>query len=548
MGHGRGGRRPEALPASSPAQDPAPVPLSLFASEGNPFGVMAAFQSGPVRERPGDPVPLQPGAALQPGGPVATLHAASFQSFDDAFKPSVFAASDFKAGCSEHVFDEVASGPLGTGPQSRGSGPLGGSLYSSSSRDTEGDQGFHGSPGTLGATSPSKTERSLSKSRSSSHRPPRHPPAELGPLGAAVCSSSSFTSSRSSGIIPTASFTTVDGISEETVESWFQEAGPDSRGRLAGDHAKAFFQRTQLPPPLLSRIWNKTKAALPDDEHGLDRQQFAVALRLVAAAQSTGGLDSATAKAAVSPARWRSHAGAPLPPPRISPFAASEGDGGSVKLQPRRVPPPPPPGPSGSPGGSRKVPEVYSGRVTLVAPRSLFSDQHSRVGAHQKRHWTRVSKTLSIPSGSPELRGGPLRSKPHRKTLGLAPLSSPERRRSASPRPALLRSPRASGPSRGPSLLGISVGNPQQPEPVPHVCHVGVGAWGSRPTWSPWGYQARGPPTASQAVCQPLPARFRRWIALCWAERPRGRTAVGGGRDRSEASRRRHWSLQPPPT
>ena len=46
----------------------------------------------------------------------------------------------------------------------------------------------------------------------------------------------------------------VDGLSTATVDHWFAEADHDGDGRLAGDEAKAFFRRTQLPVQALSKV------------------------------------------------------------------------------------------------------------------------------------------------------------------------------------------------------------------------------------------------------------------------------------------------------
>ena len=46
----------------------------------------------------------------------------------------------------------------------------------------------------------------------------------------------------------------VDGLSSATIDAWFQEADHDGDGRLTGDEAKAFFQRTSLPVQALSKV------------------------------------------------------------------------------------------------------------------------------------------------------------------------------------------------------------------------------------------------------------------------------------------------------
>ena len=46
----------------------------------------------------------------------------------------------------------------------------------------------------------------------------------------------------------------VDGLSAAEVDALFREADHDGDGRLAGNEAKAFFQRTSLPVQALSKV------------------------------------------------------------------------------------------------------------------------------------------------------------------------------------------------------------------------------------------------------------------------------------------------------
>ncbi len=46
----------------------------------------------------------------------------------------------------------------------------------------------------------------------------------------------------------------MDGLSTAEVDELFREADHDGDGRLAGNEAKAFFQRTSLPVQALSKV------------------------------------------------------------------------------------------------------------------------------------------------------------------------------------------------------------------------------------------------------------------------------------------------------
>ena len=46
----------------------------------------------------------------------------------------------------------------------------------------------------------------------------------------------------------------VDGLSTDEVDALFAEADHDGDGRLVGNEAKAFFQRTSLPVQALSKV------------------------------------------------------------------------------------------------------------------------------------------------------------------------------------------------------------------------------------------------------------------------------------------------------
>ena len=65
------------------------------------------------------------------------------------------------------------------------------------------------------------------------------------------------------------------------------------------------------------------KVAKPAEGSGLTRDQFAVALRLVAFAQSESHPTPEAMEAAATRAAWRAVKGKPLPPPRLLPDARS---------------------------------------------------------------------------------------------------------------------------------------------------------------------------------------------------------------------------------
>jgi hypothetical protein len=67
------------------------------------------------------------------------------------------------------------------------------------------------------------------------------------------------------------------------------------------------------------QIWNKVKALVKSDGEGLSREQFSVALRLVAFAQTEAFPSSEAIIAAASPQKWLEFCGKPLPPPRLAP-------------------------------------------------------------------------------------------------------------------------------------------------------------------------------------------------------------------------------------
>ncbi len=64
--------------------------------------------------------------------------------------------------------------------------------------------------------------------------------------------------------------------------------------------------------PRWAQIWNRVKAEVPDAGEGLNRAQFARALRLVALAQNQGVLPPG-----VPP--WPGTGGRPAPLPRLAP-------------------------------------------------------------------------------------------------------------------------------------------------------------------------------------------------------------------------------------
>ena len=71
------------------------------------------------------------------------------------------------------------------------------------------------------------------------------------------------------------------------------------------------------------QIWNRVKAAKPAEGSGLTREQFGVALRLVAFAQTEPHPTPEAMEAAASSAAWQATRGQPLPAPQLLPDARS---------------------------------------------------------------------------------------------------------------------------------------------------------------------------------------------------------------------------------
>ncbi len=71
------------------------------------------------------------------------------------------------------------------------------------------------------------------------------------------------------------------------------------------------------------QIWNRVKAAKPAEGSGLTRDQFGVALRLVAFAQNEPHPTPEAMEAAASSAAWQAMRGKPLPAPQLLPDARS---------------------------------------------------------------------------------------------------------------------------------------------------------------------------------------------------------------------------------
>ena len=67
------------------------------------------------------------------------------------------------------------------------------------------------------------------------------------------------------------------------------------------------------------QIWNSVKSARPAEGSGLTREQFGLALRLVAFAQSEPHPTPEAMAAAASSAAWRAAKGRPLPAPKLLP-------------------------------------------------------------------------------------------------------------------------------------------------------------------------------------------------------------------------------------
>ncbi|KAL0054630.1 hypothetical protein WJX82_000216 [Trebouxia sp. C0006] len=116
----------------------------------------------------------------------------------------------------------------------------------------------------------------------------------------------------------------VDGLDQSQVDVLFQEADYNKDGRLAGSEAKEFFKRTSLADDTLFMIWEKTKVLSPAPGEGLTREQFSVALRLIAAAQAGSTVTPGLLEQAADPQRWLQTYGAPLTAPRLQPFDTTQ--------------------------------------------------------------------------------------------------------------------------------------------------------------------------------------------------------------------------------
>ncbi|BDA49078.1 probable type I inositol polyphosphate 5-phosphatase 12 [Coccomyxa sp. Obi] len=117
---------------------------------------------------------------------------------------------------------------------------------------------------------------------------------------------------------PGGRYVIVDGVPEATVDAWFAEADQDGDGRICGVEARDFFLRTNLPKQALSKIWNTVKSVTKANHEGLSREQFSVALRLVAFAQSEPYPHPEAIAKAADPHKWQEFKGQPLPPPKLA--------------------------------------------------------------------------------------------------------------------------------------------------------------------------------------------------------------------------------------
>ena len=113
-------------------------------------------------------------------------------------------------------------------------------------------------------------------------------------------------------------FARVDGVSEETVERYFQIADTGGDGRIAGGEALDFFLRTKLPMNVLSSIWQRVRPSelVTNGAQGLNRHQFSLFLRLAAFAQQGYDLNNEEmVLAALDPEVWTDMGNKPLKPP-----------------------------------------------------------------------------------------------------------------------------------------------------------------------------------------------------------------------------------------
>ncbi|CAL8463974.1 g3509 [Coccomyxa elongata] len=142
----------------------------------------------------------------------------------------------------------------------------------------------------------------------------QHPQSAKGPLDLPSSSGeqpSALGQPRGRGVV-------VDGVPEATVAAWFAEADQDGDGRICGIEARDFFLRTNLPKQALSKIWNTVKSVTKANHEGLSREQFSVALRLVAFAQSEPYPHPDAIAKAADPQKWQEFKGQPLPPPKLA--------------------------------------------------------------------------------------------------------------------------------------------------------------------------------------------------------------------------------------
>jgi hypothetical protein len=70
---------------------------------------------------------------------------------------------------------------------------------------------------------------------------------------------------------------------------------------------------------LYVQIWNTVKSLTNAGHEGLSREQFSVALRLVAFAQSEPYPHPDAIARAADPQKWQEFKGKPLPPPKLAP-------------------------------------------------------------------------------------------------------------------------------------------------------------------------------------------------------------------------------------
>ncbi|KAL4430913.1 hypothetical protein ABPG75_006169 [Micractinium tetrahymenae] len=210
---------------------------------------------------------------------------------------------------------------------------------------------------------------------------------------------------------------------------WFQMADADNDGRLTGQDAVRFFERSDLPRDILARVWANSDSRR---QGFLDFASFVRALELVSLAQSTGevsmdtyanmqpvgiepprmcGLDTDPSLAAASAAAAAAAAAAGIRSTSVGPLGQ-----GSTDYEPPAF------APSGQPAGSSSAGAEAGGAAAGMA---------ALAGAGTVHHSLEVSRTADVRRSMPEgvgrpgPDGGAWRSMPEAGRPGDAPSPGP---------------------------------------------------------------------------------------------------------------------------